>query len=248
MSAITKIEWTDTTWNPVTGCTPISDGCKYCYAMRMAKRLKAMGNKRYASGFKVTLHHDLIERPLHWCRSRMVFVNSMSDLFHEEIPLEFIQKVFATMNQAHNHIFQVLTKRSSRLVEVCNELVWTKNIWMGVTVESQKYLYRAKNLRSVPASIRFLSVEPMLSSLHLLQLDGIDWVIVGGESGPGSRVMKREWVQDIRDNCVAKRVPFFFKQWGGTNKKKAGRILDGETWNQFPVVSLDPEHRNTFLS
>jgi len=239
MSTTTSIEWTDTTWNPVTGCTPISDGCMYCYAMRMAKRLKAMGNKRYTNGFNVTLHYDLLEKPLHWKRPRMVFVNSMSDLFHEDIPLEFIQKVFATMNQAQHHIFQVLTKRSSRLLEVCNELEWTKNIWMGVTVESQKYLSRVDNLRSVPAAIRFLSVEPMISSLKPLKLGGIDWVIVGGESGPGSRVMNKEWVQEVRDTCIKKGVPFFFKQWGGTNKKKAGRKLDGEIWDQFPVVTLN---------
>lgn len=237
MSDNTEIEWTDTTWNPVTGCKPISDGCKNCYAMRMAKRLKAMGNIRYKNGFNITLHEDLLERPLHWNRSRMIFVNSMSDLFHEDIPLEFIQNIFATMNQAQHHIFQILTKRSSRLKELAPGLKWTPNIWMGVTAESSKYLYRVDNLRSVPAGVRFLSIEPMLSSMKGLRLDGIGWVIVGGESGPGARPMNIDWVREMRDACVKEKVPFFFKQWGGPNKKKAGRILDGRIWKQFPGVA-----------
>lgn len=234
----TKIEWTDTTWNPVTGCTPVSDGCTHCYAMRMAKRLKAMGNKRYANGFKISLHQDLMESPLHWKQPRMIFVNSMSDLFHEDIPLEFIQNIFATMNRAQHHIFQILTKRSSRLKVLAPELKWTQNIWMGVTVESSKYLHRVDNLRTIPAVVRFLSIEPMLSSISPLRLDGIGWVIVGGESGPGARPMNPDWVREMRDACVQAKVPFFFKQWGGPNKKKAGRILDGRTWDQFPSVPI----------
>lgn len=232
-----KIEWTDATWNPLTGCTAISEGCKNCYAERMAKRLKLMGKARYANGFDVTLHPDLLDEPLRWRKPRMVFVNSMSDLFHKDVPLEFIKDAFAVMNKASRHTFQILTKRSTRLKELAPQLTWTPNIWMGVTVESSKYLHRVEDLRSVPAAVRFLSIEPMLSSLPGLKLDGIDWVIVGGESGPGARPIHIDWAREVRDTCIRENAPFFFKQWGGTNKKKTGRILDGEMWGQFPQVA-----------
>ncbi|MEA3548592.1 MAG: phage Gp37/Gp68 family protein [Thermodesulfobacteriota bacterium] len=239
MASQSKIEWTETTWNPVTGCTPISEGCLNCYALRLAKRLKAMGNKRYRNGFKLTLHPDLIGVPLRWVKPRLVFVNSMSDLFHEDIPLEFIQKIFFTMKQAKQHSFQILTKRSTRLTEIAHLLPWPDNIWMGVTIESGKYAYRADNLRKTPAAVRFLSVEPMIGPVKDLKLSEIDWVIVGGESGPKARKVEEVWVKSVRDQCVSEDVPFFFKQWGGTNKKKAGRELEGKIWNQYPKSYCD---------
>lgn len=230
----TKIEWTDTTWNPMTGCTPISDGCKNCYALKMANRLKAMGNKRYQNGFTVTLHPDLLAEPMKWSKPRMVFVNSMGDMFHESIPLEYIQRVFSAMRKANQHTFQVLTKRSSRMLELSKSLPWPENVWMGVTIESGKYLYRAENLKKTPAAVKFLSIEPMIGPVNNINLNGIDWVITGGESGPGARAINEEWVLAVRDECVSSSTPFFFKQWGGRNKKKAGRILQGKTWEQFP--------------
>lgn len=233
-SSKTKIEWTESTWNPVTGCSPISDGCKNCYAMRLARRLKAMGNSRYRNGFDVTLHKDLLSVPLTWGKPRLIFVNSMSDMFHENIPLDFIQSVFATMRMAKNHTFQVLTKRSSRMLELSEQISWPKNVWMGVTIESSKYLYRAENLRKTGAFVKFLSMEPLIGPVHNIDLNGIDWVIVGGESGPGSRVILEPWVTNIRDICISANVPFFFKQWGGFNKKATGRTLEGRQWNQFP--------------
>lgn len=233
-SSKTKIEWTESTWNPTTGCTRISDGCKNCYAARLAKRLQAMGNRRYLNGFKLTLHDDLIDVPLHWIKPRKIFVNSMSDLFHEEIPLEFIQRVFDTIKKAKQHTFQVLTKRSSRLLELSPFLSWPENLWMGVTIESAQYTYRAKNLTKTQAAVRFLSIEPILESIGNLELSGIDWVIVGGESGPDSRPIEESWVKEIRDLCVTSSTPFFFKQWGGANKKKAGRLLEGKIWDQYP--------------
>lgn len=233
MSA-TKIEWTDVTWNPMTGCTPISDGCKNCYAMKMARRLQAMGQKRYQDGFKVTLHPDLLQEPLKWKKPRMVFVNSMGDMFHEDIPLEYIKRVFDTMVQAKTHIFQVLTKRSSRMLELSQHLPWPQNVWLGVTIESDKYCYRADNLRKTPAKTKFLSIEPMIGPVDHLSLIGIDWVIVGGESGPQARVIEMEWPVAVRENCRMSHVPFFFKQWGGKNKKKTGRLLEGKIWDQFP--------------
>ncbi len=231
----TKIEWTDVTWNPMTGCTPISDGCHNCYAVTMARRLKAMGNHRYRNGFRVTLHPDLLEKPLKWKKPRMVFVNSMGDMFHEDVPLDYIQKVFETMARADQHVFQVLTKRSSRMQEVSKDLPWPKNIWLGVTIESGKYNYRADNLRKTPASTKFLSIEPMIGPVDGLDLEGIDWVITGGESGFQARAIKECWVLAIRDNCIANKIPFFFKQWGGKNKKKAGRLLQGKLWDQYPA-------------
>lgn len=234
MALQSDIEWTESTWNPVTGCTPISDGCQNCYALRMAKRLHAMGNKRYLNGFNLTLHPDLIESPLKWKKPRLIFVNSMSDLFHEAVPLDFIRDIFDTMKAARQHTFQILTKRSSRLAEVALELSWPDNVWMGVTIEAGKYSYRADNLRKVPAAVKFLSIEPMIAPVYNLDLSLIDWVIVGGESGPKSREIEKEWVAFLRDQCLSESVPFFFKQWGGTNKKKTGRNLDGKTWSQYP--------------
>lgn len=236
MAPRTSIEWTEATWNPVTGCDKVSPGCKNCYAERFARRLNAMRNPRYTNGFEVTVHPDLIGSPLRWKTPRHIFVNSMSDLFHEEIPLQFIKKVFNTMQEAHWHTFQILTKRSKSLVEKANLLPWPKNVWVGVSVESQDYSWRIDDLRKVPASVRFLSLEPLLGPFPQLALDGIHWVIVGGESGPRARPIKAEWVREIRNQCCEKGVPFFFKQWGGFNKKATGRLLDGRSWDQMPLI------------
>ena len=234
MSENTKIEWTETTWNPVTGCSKSSRGCLNCYAERYANRLREMGVKKYADGFAVKTHAGEVARPLSWRGKRLVFVNSMGDLFHEEVPLEFIQSVFDTIARATSHIFQILTKRAARLRELSPQLRWTDNIWMGVTVEDNDYIGRIDDLRATGARTKFLSLEPLLSALPDLRLKGIDWVIVGGESGPGARPMEPEWVRQIRDNCAASGVPFFFKQWGGVNKKKGGRLLDGRHWDEMP--------------
>ena len=235
MAKSSTIEWTTGTWNPVTGCTKISDGCVHCYAERLARRLKGMGNPRYRNGFRVTLHRDALQEPCRWSRPQMIFVCSMSDLFHEDVPDEYISDVFKIMNQSRHHIFQVLTKRSRRLASICSSLNWSENIWAGVTVESERYISRIKDLRLVPANVRFVSLEPLLSAIPFLPLEGIDWVIVGGESGIGSRVMRPEWVTSIRDKCVKSNNPFFFKQWGGSNKKAAGKLLEGKVWNQMPA-------------
>lgn len=235
--ATSKIEWTEATWNPVTGCSKISAGCLNCYAERLAKRLKAMGQKNYANGFNVTLHPHTLNTPLKWKKSRLVFVNSMSDLFHQEVPLEFIQQIFHIMNQANWHRFQVLTKRAERLAELAPFLKWSENIWMGVTVEKDNYLDRLKYLKEVPAAIKFLSLEPLLGPITSIDLTDIHWVIVGGESGPNARPMKKKWVIDIQKQCVESDVPFFFKQWGGVNKKKAGRILNGRTFDEMPALN-----------
>lgn len=234
MGGSSRIEWTNMTWNPVTGCTKVSQGCKHCYAERMAKRLKAMGVERYRDGFKVTLHEDLVNLPKTWRKPRLIFVNSMSDLFHEKVPVEFIQRVFRTMVECEQHVFQVLTKRASRLRDIASCLEWPPNVWMGVSVEDERVVHRIHDLAATPAQVRFLSLEPLIGPLPNLDLAGIDWVIVGGESGPGSRPMKREWVEDIRSQCLAAGVPFFFKQWGGTRKDLAGRELDGQTYDEFP--------------
>jgi protein gp37 len=228
------IEWTESTWNPVTGCTKISPGCKYCYAERMAQRLQAMGQANYVNGFELTLQPHMLELPLRWKKPQTIFVNSMSDLFHQDAPLAYIRSVFDVMARAHWHRFQVLTKRADRLAEVSPRLAWTPNIWMGVSVESDKYRDRIDHLRSTHARLKFLSLEPLLGPLPDLDLHGIDWVIVGGESGHRARPMDLAWATDLRDQCRRARVPFFFKQWGGTNKKKAGRLLDGRTWDQMP--------------
>lgn len=232
--AQSKIEWTESTWNPLTGCNKISPGCKHCYAERMAKRLHAMGQPNYANGFKLTMHPQALEKPLEWKTPQVIFVNSMSDLFHKDVPLEFIQSVFDVMKRAHWHQFQVLTKRSERLMELSPQLEWTDNIWMGVSVENADYTFRIDHLRKTGAKIKFLSVEPLLGPIPRMNLKGINWVIVGGESGPGARPLEREWVVDIKNQCIRAKVPFFFKQWGGVQKKKAGRVLDGRTWDQMP--------------
>ena len=243
MAQNSTIEWTESTWNPVTGCTKISPGCTNCYADRMAKRLKAMGMDRYRNGFQLTLHPEVISQPLDWKDPQVIFVNSMSDLFHEEIPLGFVAEVFEVMRRAHWHTFQVLTKRADRLIDVANELPWPSNVWMGVSVESPDYIWRVKELAKVPAAVRFLSVEPLLAPIPRLPLKGIDWVIVGGESGPHCRPMKAEWVQGIRKQCRIGCVPFFFKQWGGTRKKRTGRQLNGRFYNEMPVPQKRWEYK-----
>ncbi len=234
MAQASTIEWTEATWNPVTGCTKISPGCKFCYAERMANRLRAMGQTRYRNAFRLTLQPDALNTPLRWKKPRVIFVNSMSDLFHKDVPFEYIERCFDVMNRASQHTFQVLTKRPERVAELGQELRWPANLWMGTSVENADYLWRIDSLREVPAKVRFLSVEPLLGPIPRLPLKGIHWVIVGGESGPGARPMKAAWVRHLRDQCLAAEVPFFFKQWGGTNKKRAGRILDGRTWDQMP--------------
>ncbi len=237
MSDMTSIEWTDATWNPVTGCSKISPGCRNCYAERMARRLQAMGSPNYQLGFELAMHYHVLELPLKWRKPRNVFVNSMSDLFHEDVPLVFIRRAFQTMNCADWHLFQVLTKRAEVLAKHAKYLEWTRNIWMGVSIETREYLYRADLLRGIPAAVKFLSLEPLLGPLGRLNLRDIDWVIVGGESGPGARPIEGEWVLEIRDQCLAASVPFFFKQWGGINKKRAGRSLEGREWSEFPLES-----------
>jgi protein gp37 len=236
MAQKSAIEWTESTWNPITGCNKISPGCKFCYAERMARRLKAMGSPNYENGFKVTLHQHVIELPLTWKKPQTIFVNSMSDLFHKDVPTEFILKMFEVMNKASWHRFQILTKRSERLVELNHLLPWSENIWMGVSVENGDFTYRIDDLRKTNAHIKFLSVEPLLGPISKIELTNIDWVIVGGESGPGARPMKEEWVITLRDDCKKAKVPFFFKQWGGVNKKKTGSTLEGKTYKQMPLL------------
>ncbi len=232
------IEWTESTWNPVTGCTKISPGCKHCYAERMAMRLQAMGQPNYERGFKLSLQEHMLELPLTWKKPQTIFVNSMSDLFHKEVPDDFIRRVFDIMSRASWHTFQVLTKRAERLQSLCRDLKWPDNIWVGVSVESRKYLERINCLRKVPARVRFISFEPLLEHLGEINLTAIDWVIVGGESGPGARPMEPSWVVEIREQSLEAGVPFFFKQWGGVNKKKAGRLLDGRTWEGLPAAVI----------
>jgi len=234
MAQRSGIEWTEATWNPVTGCTKTSPGCKFCYAERMANRLQTMGQANYLNGFDLTLQPHMLEHPLKWKKPQTIFVNSMSDLFHQDVPLAYARRVFDVMNRAYWHRFQVLTKRANRLAELNSSLEWASNIWMGVSVESHKYRGRIDALRSTGAHVKFLSLEPLLGPLHALDLSGIDWVIVGGESGPSARPMDAAWVTDIRDQCREARVSFFFKQWGGPNKKRAGRLLEGRIWGQMP--------------
>ncbi len=234
MSAKTKIEWTEMSWNPVTGCTKVSPGCLNCYAEKMALRLHSMGQKRYCNGFKVTLQPDLIDQPYKWNTARTIFVNSMSDLFHENVPITYVKRVFETIRCNPQHTFQVLTKRSDRLIQNAKKLIWPHNLWMGVSVENSDYIHRIDDLRRVPATVRFLSCEPLLGPLPDINLDEIHWVIVGGESGPKARPMEKDWVNEIKSQCCDQKVPFFFKQWGGTNKKKNGRLLNGKTWDQMP--------------
>ena len=225
------------TWNPVTGCTKVSPGCLNCYAERMTRRLQAMGANRYKNGFALQTHEDALEAPLRWKAPRKVFVNSMSDLFHKDVSLEFIQRTFDVMNRCPRHQFQILTKRAARLRALAHELMWTPNIWMGVSVEDQKRARRARELAAVPAHIRFLSVEPLLGPIDHLPLDGIHWVIVGGESGPGARRMEAEWVDGILRQCRARGVAFFFKQWGGVQKHRTGRVLGGRTYDEMPLAA-----------
>lgn len=235
MSTRSGIEWTETTWNPVTGCTKISHGCKFCYADRMAKRLQAMGVNKYRNGFSVTMHPSTLKDPLKWRKPHLVFVNSMSDLFHEEVSVSFIKAVFQTMNQASHHTFQVLTKRPGRVLEIESSLTWSPNIWLGTSIESERWQFRLEELERTSAQSKFLSLEPLLGPLPDIPVKGVDWVIVGGESGPGARPMEADWVRGIRDVCVREHVPFFFKQWGGVFKKRTGRTLDGRTWDQMPT-------------
>lgn len=234
MATKSTIEWTEATWNPSTGCDALSPGCDNCYAERLTRRLKAMGQKKYANGFRLTLHPDTLELPLRWKEPQRIFVNSMSDLFHHQVPLEYIQRVFATMRAASWHQFQVLTKRSGRLLAFSDKIDWPSNVWMGVSVESKRYTPRIDHLRRTDAHTKFLSLEPLLGPLDRLDLGGIDWVIVGGESGPGARLMAPEWVTSIRNQCHQAKVAFFFKQWGGVQKKRTGRVLEGRTYDDMP--------------
>lgn len=237
MSAHSRIEWTQSTWNPVTGCSSISEGCQHCYAKRMASRLKGMGLSRYKDGFYVTIHRDLLSVPFHWKKPRLIFVNSMGDLFHDHVPFSFIKDVFSTIESAPRHTFQLLTKRADRLAKLADKLSWPHNLWVGVTVELQQYIDRIDKLRQVPAAVRFVSFEPLLGPVKSLRLDNINWAIVGGESGPHARPMEATWAKTIRDTCIDCSIPFFFKQWGDNNKKKRRRHLDGKLWNQYPIVS-----------
>ena len=234
MSTHSAIEWTETTWNPVTGCTKISHGCKFCYVERLSKRLRLMGVDKYRDGFSISIHKSTLKDPLKWRKPRLVFVNSMSDLFHKSVPLAFIKSVFEVMNRASQHTFQVLTKRPSRVAKADAQLNWTPNIWLGTSIESERWLGRLTWLKQTSARTKFLSLEPLLGPLPDIQFEGIDWVIVGGESGPGARPMEADWVRELRDNCVQHGVPFFFKQWGGVFKKRTGRTLDNKTWDQMP--------------
>ncbi|WP_462221862.1 DUF5131 family protein [Ferruginibacter sp.] len=233
--AQSSIEWTEMTWNPTTGCTKISAGCKYCYAEVMTRRLMAMGIDKYKDGFAVRTHEDSLMTPFEWKKPKVVFVNSMSDLFHPDVPVEFIKKVFHVMNNTPQHTYQVLTKRADRLFEIHEQLNWTNNIWMGVSVEDERVTQRIDFLRQTNAAVKFLSCEPLIGPLMNLNLLGIDWVIVGGESGRKARPMEEWWVWDIKQQCQEQEVLFFFKQWGGTNKKKAGRELAGNTYNEMPA-------------
>lgn len=234
MADRSRIEWTEATWNPVTGCTKVSQGCKHCYAERLAKRLQVMGNPRYANGFRPTLHPDLLDLPLRWAQPRLIFVNSMSDLFHPDVPEWFIANVFSVMAKADWHVFQILTKRPARMAQLASKLVWPKHVWVGTSVENAEVLGRVDYLRKVPAAVRFLSCEPLLGSLAGLDLTGVHWVIAGGESGPGYRPVQVDWVRELRDMCREKGIPFFFKQWGGRTHSTGGRVLDGRTWDEMP--------------
>jgi protein gp37 len=245
MAGTSAIEWTEATWNPITGCDRVSPGCAHCYALDLAARLKRFGQAKYQQdgarrssgpGFAVTLHPQALDVPLRWRRPRVIFVNSMSDLFHEEVPLDFIESVFDVMSRADQHVFQILTKRHERLAELAPSLPWPPNVWMGVSIENQRFLHRADHLRSVPAAIRFISAEPLLGPLGDLDLDGIDWLIAGGESGPKHRLVKEEWLLDLRDRCLDAGVPFFFKQWGGVRPKSGGRLLQDREWNDMPTA------------
>jgi protein gp37 len=237
MAVLTKIEWTRASWNPVTGCDRVSAGCVHCYAERMAHRLQKMGQVKYKSGFKVTLHDDALSLPLTWKKPRLIFVNSMSDLFHNDVPLGFIRKIFDVMHKADRHIFQILTKRSERMLELAPKLVWPENVWAGVTVESSRYYHRLEHLRKVPAAIRYVSMEPMLGPMPDFPVKGIDWLILGGESGPGARPMQKGWVLEMRNRCAHYNVPFFFKQWGGFSRQETGCLLAGKYYHEMPRLN-----------
>jgi protein gp37 len=236
--AHTKIEWTESTWNPITGCTKISTGCKFCYAEVMARRLKAMGQPKYKNGFELTLHPDVLNEPYTWKKGKIIFVNSMSDLFHKDVPIEYIQQIFRVIKENPQHVFQILTKRADVLKYYDSEgwLDWSHNLWMGVTVENNNVTNRIEHLRKTGARVKFLSCEPLLTALPEMNLKGIDWVIVGGESGRTPRPIKEEWVIDIKEQCHTADVAFYFKQWGGTNKKKNGRLLDGSRYDKMPQL------------
>jgi protein gp37 len=234
MAVKSSIEWTESTWNPSTGCDAISPGCDNCYAERLSHRLKAMGQHKYENGFTLTTHPSTLELPLQWKKPQRIFVNSMSDLFHNQVPVEYIQRVFSTMRRAHWHQFQVLTKRSGRLLALNEQIDWPPNVWMGVSVESAAYKTRIDHLQRTDAAVKFLSLEPLIADLGTLNLEKIDWVIVGGESGPGARPIEKTWVDDIRRQCSVCDVPFFFKQWGGVHKKRSGRTLNGRTYDEMP--------------
>ncbi len=245
MADKSAIEWTEATWNPTTGCDRVSPGCDHCYALTLSKRLKAMGSPKYQNdgdpktsgpGFKLTLHPDSLDVPRRWGAPRLVFVNSMSDLFHDDVPLEYIMQVFKVIRETPQHTYQVLTKRAQRLSREANKLDWPPNLWMGVSVESRRYTFRIDHLRKVPAAVRFVSAEPLLGPLSAVDLEGVQWLIAGGESGANARPMKTEWVIELRDACASAGVAFFFKQWGGRTPKAGGRELEGELWDQFPEV------------
>jgi protein gp37 len=237
----TKIEWTESTWNPITGCTKITAGCKFCYAEVMARRLKAMGQEKYKNGFELTLHPETLQEPSTCKKPKMIFVNSMSDLFHKDVPIEFIQQIFKVIKENPHHVFQILTKRADILRYYDSEglLEWPHNLWMGVTVENKTVMHRIDNLRNTGARVKFLSCEPLLGPLHNMDLKNIDWVIVGGESGRTPRPIKEEWVIDIKEQCQNDGVAFYFKQWGGTNKKKNGRLLDGKRYDKMPELLMN---------
>jgi len=230
----TRIEWTEATWNPIRGCSKVSPGCLNCYAEKFAERWRGIPGHPYEQGFDIRIVPDKLELPLRWKKPRLILVNSMSDLFHEDISLDYIKQVFSTMNNADHHIFQVLTKRDERLNKIYSRVTWSSNIWIGVSIENQDYVQRIEALRNIPSEVKFISFEPLLGPIEI-DLTGINWVIVGGESGPNARPIKQEWVCSIRDKCLESSVPFFFKQWGGKRKHLTGRILEGKTWNEMPV-------------
>ena len=236
MALKSKIEWTESSWNPVTGCTKVSPGCSNCYAERLACRLKAMGNPNYYNGFEVTLHKHVLDLPLKWKKPQTIFVNSMSDLFHEDVPFSFIDDVFSVMKKAWWHTFQILTKRSERLLKYDSDIEWPENVWMGVSVENDLFSSRINHLKQTNAPVKFISFEPLIGPISNIDIEDIDWVIVGGESGPHARQLEKEWVCEIRDICLSNNIPFFFKQWGGFNKKRNGRLLEGKIWEDIPII------------
>jgi protein gp37 len=236
MSERSRIEWTSASWNPATGCGEVSPGCAHCYAKTFAERFRGVPGHPYEQGFDLRLWPERLELPLRWGKPKLVFVNSMSDLFHERIPVEYVQAVFDVMRRADHHVFQVLTKRHERLAELAPLLPWPENVWIGVSIENRRFVHRADYLREVPAAVRFISAEPLLGPLEGLDITGMDWLIAGGESGPGHRRVDAQWVRDLRDRCAAESVSFFFKQWGGRTAKTGGRELDGQTWDEMPTV------------